>query len=62
MVNHFSGNLGIPKLAAATTFRTAGRSFMIFNDFAGTKFRLENREQIAQLLANLRAGTITQTK
>src|SRR3981081_1054839 len=23
MVNHFSGNLGIPKLAAATTFRTA---------------------------------------
>src|SRR3979409_836355 len=24
MVNHFSGNLGIPKLAAATTFRTAG--------------------------------------
>jgi len=33
----------------------AGHS-KIFNDFSGTKFRLENREQIAQLLANLRAG------
>jgi hypothetical protein len=28
MVNHFSGNLGIPKLAAATTFRTAAGNLL----------------------------------
>jgi hypothetical protein len=33
----------------------------IFNDFSGTKFRLKSREQIAELLTNLRAGTIAQT-
>jgi adenylate kinase family enzyme len=35
----------------------AGHSRM-FNDFPGTKFRLENREQATQLLADLRADTI----
>jgi adenylate kinase family enzyme len=39
----------------------AGHS-KIFKDFSGTKFRLENREQIAQLLANLRAGTIARMR
>jgi len=54
------------KWAEAYWIRQTPSSFAghskIFNDFAGAKFRLENREQIAQLLANLRAGTITQTK
>ncbi|MCK1474967.1 adenylate kinase [Bradyrhizobium sp. 197] len=34
----------------------AGHSRM-FNDFSGTKLRLESREQLAQLLENLRANT-----
>ena len=34
----------------------------IFNDFHGTKFRLENRDQMAQLLADLRAATIARTR
>jgi adenylate kinase family enzyme len=38
----------------------AGHS-KIFNDFSGTKFKLENGEQIAQLLANLRARPTAQT-
>jgi hypothetical protein len=38
----------------------AGHSKM-FNDFSGAKLRLENREQVAELLGNLRAGMIIQT-
>jgi adenylate kinase family enzyme len=38
----------------------AGHS-KIFNDFSGAKLRLENREQVAELLGNLRAGMIIQT-
>jgi hypothetical protein len=34
----------------------AGHS-KLFNDFSGTKLRLESREQVAQLLENLRANT-----
>jgi adenylate kinase family enzyme len=33
----------------------------MFNDFSGAKLRLENREQVAELLGNLRAGMIIQT-
>jgi hypothetical protein len=32
----------------------AGHS-KLFNDFSGTKLRLESREQVAQLLENIRA-------
>jgi adenylate kinase family enzyme len=38
----------------------AGHSKM-FNDFVGAKLRLENREQVAELLGNLRAGMTIQT-
>jgi hypothetical protein len=38
----------------------AGHS-KIFNDFSGAKLRLENREQVAELLGNLHAGMIIQT-
>jgi len=38
----------------------AGHS-KLFNDFPRAKLRLENREQVAGLLGNLRAGIITQT-
>lgn len=38
----------------------AGHSKM-FEDFSGAKLRLENREQVAELLDNLRAGMINQT-
>ena len=34
----------------------AGHS-KLFNDFPGTKLRLESREQVAQLLENLPANT-----
>jgi adenylate kinase family enzyme len=54
------------KWAEAYWIRQTSSSFAghskIFNEFSGSKFRLENREQIAQLLANLRAGTIAQTR
>jgi hypothetical protein len=33
----------------------------MFNDFSGTKLRLENREQVSELLGNLRAAITTQT-
>jgi adenylate kinase family enzyme len=33
----------------------------MFNDFSDTKFRLENREQVAELLGNLRASMNNQT-
>jgi adenylate kinase family enzyme len=53
------------KWAEAYWIRQTPSSFAghlkIFNDFSGTKFRLESREQIAELLTNLRAGTIAQT-
>src|SRR3978361_188568 len=32
----------------------------MFEDFSGAKLRLENREQVAELLGNLRAGMIIQ--
>jgi hypothetical protein len=38
----------------------AGHS-KLFNDFSRAKLRLENREQVAKLLGNLRAGMIIQT-
>src|SRR4051812_35168669 len=38
----------------------AGHSNM-FNEFSGAKLRLENREQVAELLGSLRAGMIIQT-
>jgi adenylate kinase family enzyme len=38
----------------------AGHS-KLFNDFSRAKLRLENREQVAELLGNLRAGMIIQT-
>jgi adenylate kinase family enzyme len=39
----------------------AGHSKM-FNDFSDTKLRLENREQVAELLGNLRASMTNQTR
>jgi adenylate kinase family enzyme len=54
------------KWAEAYWIRQTPSSFAghlkIFNDFSGTKFKLENREQIAQLLANLRARPTAQTR
>ena len=53
------------KWAEAYWIRQTPSSFAghskIFNDFSGAKLRLENREQVAELLGNLRAGMIIQT-
>jgi adenylate kinase family enzyme len=53
------------KWAEAYWFRQTPSSFAghskMFNDFSGTKLRLENREQVSELLGNLRAAITTQT-